>query len=144
MRTTVAVLVLLTVAVTGFGFSDARNIGMRTDLLVVRVSSFGGVTWGRVDVYYDSKGSRTRFDTCARRRCYMHPRHGALLLLRVIPRDSRLWSFRAWIVRNGGQTLHIHSRIVRLRVLGHLHNNVQWFRARVKTNFELAADASSS
>jgi len=107
----------------------------RTDELVVRVSSYGGVTWGRVRVYYDRGGRLVFFHSCSRRRCYFYPVHGASLLLRETPRDSRQWSFRAWIVRNGGRTLHIHSTTLHLKVLGHLHNNTQWFRARVKANY---------
>jgi len=109
--------------------------GVRRDELVVRVVSYGGITWGRVDVYYDHAGSRTLFHSCARRRCYMYPVHGAHLFLRETPRNSHQWRFRAWIVRNGGKTLHFHSTTLRLSVLGHIHNNVLWFRARVKANY---------
>ena len=108
---------------------------VRRDELVVRVVSYGGVTWGRVDVYYESGGHLRHFHTCARRRCYMYPVHGAQLFFRETPRNKRQWRFRAWIVRNEGRTLHIHHPTLRLRVLGHLHNNVQWYRARVKANY---------
>lgn len=105
------------------------------DELVVRVSSYGGVTWGRVGVYYENQGRPTYFRTCARRRCYFYPRHGASLLLRETPRNAKTWRFRAWIERNGGRTLHVHGTTIRLRVIGHVHDDYIWYRARVKANY---------
>jgi hypothetical protein len=119
------------------GSVNARSIAskIRRDELVVRVYSFAGVTWGHVDVFYDNGGKLTPFHTCARRRCYFYPIHHALMLLRETPRKSKHWKFRAWIVRNGGKTTHIHSTSFRLRVIGHLHENTIWYRARVKANY---------
>lgn len=113
-----------------------RSRAQRTDELVVRVYSYGGITWGRVEVSYKRQGELIRVGSCAKRRCYLYPRHGARLFLRETPRGNR-WKFRAWIVRNGGRTLHVHAPTLTLRVLGHLHNNVQWYRARVKANYIL-------
>jgi hypothetical protein len=108
---------------------------VRRDELVVRVASYGGITWGHVDVYYRTSSGLKYFHKCARRRCYFYPVHGSKLLLRETPRNAKAWHFRGWIIKNGGHTTHGHSSTLKLRVLGHLHDNVQWFRARVKANY---------
>ena len=107
----------------------------RTDELVVRVYSFGGITWGHVNVYYDHNGTLIFFRNCSRRRCYFYPLHGRELFLRETPRPSKHWVFRGWIVRNGGKTVNIHHPTMRLKVIGHNFEGRIWYRARVKANY---------
>ena len=127
-------LPLLVTSHSGAAMADTKT-HVRHDELVVRVASYGGITWGHVDVYYRTGNGLVFFHACARRRCYFYPVHGARLLLKETPRNSKAWHFRGWIIKNGGYTTHGHSSTLRLRVLGHLHDNHQWFRARVKANY---------
>jgi hypothetical protein len=105
------------------------------DTLVVRVTAFGGVVWGRVTMSYSSGRAGTKALVCARRKCEVRVPHGATVSLVEKPRDPKSWPFRSWIVHNGGRETHIRTPQVSLVIRPHLHDNVQDFRAHVRANY---------
>jgi hypothetical protein len=105
------------------------------DEIVARISAYGGVVWGKVNVSYTLNGKTVGLRTCTRRTCKYWPPHGAMMTLIARPRAERVWRFRSWIVHNGGRLSHVFSKTLTMRIRGHIFNNVNEFKARVKANF---------
>lgn len=105
------------------------------DEIVARISAYGGVVWGKVNVSYRLNDKTVRFRTCTRRTCKYWPPHGAVIRLIARPRAERVWRFRSWIVHNGGSLSHVYLRTLTIRIRGHIFNNGNEFKARVKANF---------
>ena len=104
---------------------------------MLRITSYGGTVWGRVRVSYQSKTGIEHLRTCTRRTCKYYPPHDVTIVLTEIPRDSRTWPFRSWIIHNGGHLTKNQGRTLRVTIKGHVFNNIDLFKARIKANYFL-------
>lgn len=105
------------------------------DTLVVRVTAYSGSVWGSVRVAYIAHGVMKPLGYCARRKCEYRPPHAVVLVLTEKPKDPKQWPFRAWIVHNGGQEIHVRRPTLKLVVGPHLHDNAEDYRAHVRANY---------
>jgi hypothetical protein len=132
-----AALIPIPLAQPADATSHASPTGHRfgRDEIVARISAYGGVVWGKVNVSYRLNGKTVRLRTCTRRTCKYWPPHGVVMTLIAHPRAKRVWRFRSWIVHNGGYLSHAYSKTLTMRIRSHIFNNVNEFKARVKANF---------
>lgn len=105
------------------------------DQLVVRISAYGGVVWGTVDIGYRIGKTIKSMGVCKRRTCKYRPPPGVTMVLVEHPRHAKTWRFRSWIVHNGGRLTHVSSTTLRFKIRSHLFDNANLFKARVKANY---------